>query len=127
VVNTEPGRGSGITVELDVEQFGTLVARQVAEHLAGMFPTEAGEFWAALCEQAYRERRRVAAMLDLTCPHPQQCPHVPDILSGIRFEGTPDEHLADTDPAPAAVDNGAGHQRGGMVAGHPQGHRTAPR
>jgi hypothetical protein len=78
------GQAAGIRVELDVERLGVLISKQVAEQLAGLFPSEAAEFWAALCEQAYRERRRVAAMLDLTCPHQDQCPNKPDVLSGLR-------------------------------------------
>jgi hypothetical protein len=77
-------QAAGITVELDVDQLserlGGQVSKQVTEGLAALFPREAGEFWAALCEQAYRERRRVASMVDLTCPHRDRCPYQPDAL-----------------------------------------------
>lgn len=95
------GRAAGITVELDVERLGVLISKQVAEQLARLFPRDAAEFWAALCDQAYREHRRVAAMLDLTCPHQDQCPNKPDVLSGIKFEGEPRERDAERAPGQA--------------------------
>jgi hypothetical protein len=119
------GHAAGIRVELDVERLGGLISKQVAEQLAGLFPSEAGEFWAALCEQAYRERRRVAAMLDLTCPHQDQCPRKPDVLSGLRFEGEPRERDADGQAAAASVDAAAGHRRRGVVGLRSGGHGSA--
>jgi hypothetical protein len=113
------GQAAGIRVELDVERLGVLISKHVAEQLAGLFPSEAGEFWAALCDQAYRERRRVAAMLDLTCPHQDQCPNKPDVLSGLRFEGEPRERDADGRAAAAPVDTPAGHERRGVVGRRP--------
>lgn len=87
----ELSRGAGIRVELDVErlreELSEHVAKRVAEQLAQLFPSEPAEFWAALCDQAYQERRRVAAMLDLTCPHQDQCPHRAHVLAGLRFGG----------------------------------------
>jgi len=75
-------QAAGITVELDVDQLserlGGQVSKQVTEGLAALFPREASEFWAALCEQAYRERRRVASMVDLTCSQQNGCPYRPD-------------------------------------------------
>lgn len=97
-------QAAGITVELDVDRLGEQVGKQVAEHLATLFPSEAAEFWAALCNQAYRERRRVASMLDLTCPHQDQCPNKPDILAGIRFEGELGARPGDDQTASAPVD-----------------------
>lgn len=79
----------GITVELDVDRLGEQVANRVAERLSNLFPADAADFWRALCDQAYRERRRVAGMLDLVCPHQDQCPHRSDVVSGLRFEGEP--------------------------------------
>lgn len=132
-MNVEVGQAAGITVELDVDRLGSLISKQVAEQLAGLFPSEAAEFWAALCDQAYRERRRVAAMLDLTCPHQDQCPHRPDVLSGLRFEGEPRERdgahpagraePADGQAGAAPVDAVAGHQRRGVVGRRAGGHR----
>jgi len=119
------GQAAGIRVELDVERLGGLISKQVAEQLAGLFPTEAAEFWAALCDQAYRERRRVAAMLDLTCPHQDQCPNKPDVLAGLRFEGEPRERNTDGQAATATVDAPVGHQRAGVVGRRPGGHRSA--
>jgi hypothetical protein len=119
------GQAAGIRVELDVERLGVLISKQVAEQLAGLFPAEAAEFWAALCDQAYRERKRVAAMLDLTCPHQDQCPNKPDVLSGLRFEGEPHERNADGQAAAASVDAAAGHQRRGAVGRRPSGHRPS--
>jgi hypothetical protein len=119
------GEAAGIRVELDVERLGVLISKQVAEQLAGLFPGEAAEFWAALCDQAYRERQRVAAMLDLTCPHQDQCPNKPDVLSGLRFEGETRERDADGQAAAATVDAAAGHQRRGVVGRRPASHRPA--
>ena len=119
------GEAAGIRVELDVERLGVLISKQVAEQLAGLFPSEAGEFWAALCDQAYRERRRVAAMLDLTCPHQDQCPNKPDVLSGLRFEGEPRERNPDGQAAAATVDAPVGQQRAGVVGRRPASHRPA--
>jgi hypothetical protein len=119
------GQAAGIRVELDVERLGVLISKQVAEQLAGLFPSEAAEFWAALCDQAYRERKRVAAMLDLTCPHQDQCPNKPDVLSGLRFEGEPRERDADGQAAAAPVDTAAGNRRCRAVGRRPGGHRPA--
>jgi hypothetical protein len=123
------GQAAGIRVELDVERLGEQlserVSKQVAEHLAGLFPSEAAEFWAALCDQAYRERRRVAAMLDLTCPHQDQCPNKPDVLSGLKFEGEPHERDADGRAGAPPVDTAAGHERHGAVGRRAGGHRSA--
>jgi hypothetical protein len=119
------GQAAGIRVELDVERLGVLISKQVAEQLAGLFPGEAAEFWAALCDQAYRERKRVAAMLDLTCPHQDQCPNKPDVLSGLRFEGETRERDADGQAAAATVDAPVGHQRRGVVGRRPGSHRPA--
>jgi hypothetical protein len=124
-VNVEVGQAAGIRVELDVERLGVLISKQVAEQLAGLFPAEAAEFWAALCDQAYRERRRVAAMLDLTCPHQDQCPNKPDVLSGLRFEGEQREPDADGQADTARVDTAAGQQRRGAVGRRPGSHRPA--
>jgi hypothetical protein len=52
---------AGIRVELDVNRLGEQIAKRVAEHLAHLFPQDATDFWVALCEQAHRERQRVAA------------------------------------------------------------------
>lgn len=132
-----PGQAAGIKIELDVERLSDLVSKRVAERLAGLFPSDVAEFWAALCDQAYRERRRVAAMLDLTCPHQEQCPYKPDVLSGMRFEGEPrgqdEQHAAGgikRPPGQAAarpVDTAAGHQRAGAVGRRAGGHRPAQR
>jgi hypothetical protein len=65
----------GIKVELDVKRLGEDVAREVLGQLASLFPTDAAEFWGALAEQAYRERRRVAAMLDPACSRGDVCPY----------------------------------------------------
>jgi hypothetical protein len=121
-MNEVLGQAAGIKVELDVERLGVLISKQVAEQLAGLFPAEAAEFWAALCDQAYRERRRVASMLDLTCPHQDQCPHKPDVLSGLRFEGErhgqDEPQAAERAPGQSGagpVDTAAGNRRSGAV------------
>jgi hypothetical protein len=35
------GQAAGIRVELDVERLGVVISKQVAEQLAGLFPSEA--------------------------------------------------------------------------------------
>lgn len=95
---------AAIKVELDVEEVSEKIGERVAERLAEMFPSEAAEFWAALCEQAYRERKRIAAMLDLVCCHPEKCPRRIDLLGGVRFGADPDTLLAQLEsrtPAPS--------------------------
>lgn len=89
-------QAGGIKVELDAIQLGQQVARDVAQHLAHLFPSDAAEFWGVLAEQAYRERRRVAAMLDLVCSHGDGCPYKSSALAGIRVE---------TDDGPRAEGN----------------------
>lgn len=98
------GQAAGVTVELDVDRLGEQIGKQVAGHLAALFPSEAAEFWAALCNQAYRERQRVATMLDLTCPHPDQCPNKPEILASTRFEGSTHGRTGDDQADSAPVD-----------------------
>jgi hypothetical protein len=71
----------GIKVELDVQRLGQDVAREVLGQLASVFPTDAAEFWGALAEQAYRERRRVAAMLDLACSRRDGCPYRAEVVA----------------------------------------------
>jgi hypothetical protein len=75
---------AGIRVELDVNRLGDQIAKRVAEHLAHLFPQDATDFWVALCEQAHRERQRVAAIVDLTCPQKGRCPYRPDIPATQR-------------------------------------------
>jgi hypothetical protein len=95
---------AGIRVELDVNRLGEQIAKRVAEHLAHLFPQDATDFWVALCEQARRERQRVAAIVDLTCPQKGQCPYRPDIPATRRQgahqrnPGDPNE-LPDSDTA----------------------------
>jgi hypothetical protein len=91
VVNPVANEAAGIRVELDVDRLGAQIAQLVAQHLTCLFPDSPAEFWAALCEQASRERQRVAAMLDLTCTHREGCPYGSRILAGVRLEGVPDE------------------------------------
>jgi hypothetical protein len=83
-------QAAGIKVELDVVQLGQQVARDVAQHLAYLFPADAAEFWGVLAEQAYRERQRVAAMLDLVCSHGDGCPYKSSMLAGIRIDAEDD-------------------------------------
>jgi hypothetical protein len=90
-VNPVANEAAGIRVELDVDRLGAQVAQLVAQHLACLFPDSPAEFWAALCEQASRERERVAAMLDLTCTHREGCPYGSRILAGVRLGGVPGE------------------------------------
>lgn len=75
---------AGIRVELDVDRLGEQIARRVAEHLAHLFPQDATDFWVALCEQARRERQRVAAVVDLTCSQKGRCPYRPDVPATQR-------------------------------------------
>jgi hypothetical protein len=86
-------QAAGIKVELDAVQLGQQVARDVAQHLAHLFPTDAAEFWSLLAEQAHRERQRVAEMLDLVCSHGGGCPYKSSVLAGIRID-------AENGPAP---------------------------
>jgi hypothetical protein len=104
---------AGIRVELEIDRLAELVAKGVAERLAGLFPQDAAEFWAALCDQAYRERQRMSALLDLTCPHEDQCPYRRDILADVRLENRRGEQCGD-DEAPAGW-----RSRPGVVASHP--------
>jgi hypothetical protein len=104
---------AGIRVELEISRLAELVAKGVAERLAGLFPQDVAEFWAALCDQAYRERQRMSAMLDLTCPREGKCPYRPDILGEVRIENRPREQCGD-DEAPADW-----RSRPGVVASHP--------
>jgi hypothetical protein len=46
------GQAAGIRVELDVERLGVLISKQVAEQLAGLFPSEAAAI-AALPARAW--------------------------------------------------------------------------
>jgi hypothetical protein len=75
---------AGIRVELDVNRLGEQIARRVAEHLAHLFPQDATDFWVALCEQARRERQRVAAVVDLTCSQKGRCPYRAEIPATQR-------------------------------------------
>jgi hypothetical protein len=111
------GRATGVTVELDVERFGALVSTEVAAQLAALFPRDPAEFWAALCTQAHREQQRVAAMVDITCPHRDQCPYKLDILAGIGTGGETDDP-SDGERAAAApipVDADRGDERDGVA------------
>jgi hypothetical protein len=103
---------AGIKVELEIDRLGELVATRVAERLAGLFPQDTAEFWAALCDQAYRERQRMSALLDLTCPHEDQCPYRPDFLAHVQLENRRGEQCGD-EGAPAG-----GRSRPGVVASH---------
>jgi hypothetical protein len=105
---------AGIRVELDVNRLGEQIARRVAEHLAHLFPQDATDFWVALCEQARRERQRVAAVVDLTCSQMGRCPYRPEPPATRRRgahqrnPGDPNE-LPETDTAhqldaPPAID-----------------------
>jgi hypothetical protein len=118
---------TSIKLELDVDRLGEQIAKQVAEHLARLFPQDAAEFWAALCDQAYRERQRVAALLDITCPHKDRCPHKPDILAGIRLEGEPRDRSGDGDDSPELLDSDPGHEPDRAVGREREGRRTAAR
>lgn len=80
---------TAVKIELDADLLSYQIAEQVAERLASLFPSEAAEFWSALCDQAYRERHRLAGLINLHCSNQDQCPHLADVLSGIRFEGRP--------------------------------------
>lgn len=103
-----------LTVELDVHELGKLVGREVAAQLAALFPRDTAELWAALCTQAHREQQRVAAMVDITCPHKDQCPYKLDILAGIEAGGeTDDPH--DGKAAYTRVDTDPGDERDGVA------------
>jgi hypothetical protein len=107
----------GITVEVDVQRLSQLMSKEVAAQLAALFPRDTAEFWAALCTQAHREQQRVAAMVDVTCPHRDQCPYKLDILAGIQAGGEPSEP-ADSgtgDAASARVDADPGDGRDGVA------------
>jgi hypothetical protein len=107
----------GITVELDTERLSQLMSKEVAAQLAALFPRDTADLWAALCTQAHREQQRIAAMVDITCPHKDQCPYKLDILAGIRAggenDGLPDGEAGDAAPAP--VDAAPGDKRDGMA------------
>jgi hypothetical protein len=107
----------GITVEVDVQRLGQLVSKQVAAQLAALFPRDTAEFWAALCTQAHREQQRVAAMVDITCPHKDACPYKLDILAGIEAGGEPSEPAdrAAGDAASEPMDTAAGDERDGLA------------
>jgi hypothetical protein len=97
----------GITIEVDVERLSRLMSQEVAVQLAALFPKDTAELWAALCTQAHREQQRIAAMVDITCPHKDQCPYKLDILAGIEAGGDmhePSDGQTD-DAAPASVDS----------------------
>jgi hypothetical protein len=79
-------QAAGIRVVLDEKRLGQEVAREVAQHLACLFPADAAEFWGVLAEQAHRERQRIAAMLDVVCSQGQGCPYKSDILAGARIQ-----------------------------------------
>jgi hypothetical protein len=107
----------GITVELDTERLSRLMSREVAAQLAALLPRDTAELWAALCQQAHREQQRVAAMVDITCPHKDQCPYKLDILAGLEAGGDVHEppDSADGDAAPTAVDPVARDEPDGMA------------
>lgn len=97
-------QAGGVKVELDVVQFGQEVAREVAQHLAYLFPADAAEFWRVLAEQASRERQRVAAMLDVVCSHGDGCPYKSSVLAGIRLDADdPSAESATLEPKQAAT------------------------
>lgn len=76
---------NAIKVDLDIDEFGDQVAKRVSAYLIRLFPQEPAEFWAALCDQAYQERQRLAAMADLVCMGEQECPFKQDMVDCVRF------------------------------------------
>lgn len=111
------GRAAGVTVELDVTRLGRLVSREVAAQLAALFPSDTAEFWALLCTQAHREQQRIAAMVDITCPHKDRCPYKLDILAGIPAGGELDDPADGEAGAAASVpmDADSGDERDGVA------------
>jgi hypothetical protein len=89
----------GIRVELDVNRLGEQIARRVAEHLAHLFPQDATDFWVALCEQARRERERVAAVVDLACSQKGRCPYRPEIPA-TQLQGAHQRNPGDSNDLP---------------------------